>query len=158
MLDEKLSRRLALELLKSESATDVKAVLEEADAAYYFDNQANWSPYGNREKNWDTVGNQQTNPVGALVELIINGEDAILLRKAREAGITDPRGTNAPRSMFDAVKRFFPHVNEGKIQKLSPQERTALAEQCIRIGIRRSARTNSRYPTYVVVDSGFIPR
>jgi hypothetical protein len=37
---------------------------------------------------------------------------------------------------------------------LSPEERTALAEQCIRIGIRRSARSNSRYPSYVVVDSG----
>ncbi len=43
-----------------------------------------------------TVGNQQTNPIGALVELIINGEDAILLRKAKEAGITDPRGGCAP--------------------------------------------------------------
>jgi len=28
------------------------------------------------------------------------------------------------------------------------------AEQCIRIGIKRSTRVNSKYPTYVVVDSG----
>lgn len=153
-MDEKISRRLALALIAAESAADVKALLADNEAKYYFDNPTNWSPYGNREKNWDTVGNQQTNPVGALVELIINGEDAILLRKAKENNISDPRGAGAPRSMFDAVKRFFPHVNEGKIQKLSPAQRTALAEACIRIGIRRAARSNSRYPSYVVIDSG----
>lgn len=153
-MDEKLSRQLAMALIKAESAADVKAVLADDEAKYYFDNSANWAAYGNREKNWDTVGNQQTNPVGALVELIINGEDAILLRKAKEAGISDPRSGHAPRSMFEAVKRFFPHVNEGKIQKLSPAQRTTLAEECIRIGIRRAARTNSRYPSYVVIDSG----
>lgn len=128
-MEESLSRRLALALLAAEAAADVKAVLRDADARYYFDNSANWSPYGGREKNWDTVGNQQTNPVGALVELIINGEDAILLRKAAEAGIADPRSGHAPRSMFEAVKRFFPHINEGKIQKLSPAQRTKLAEE-----------------------------
>lgn len=153
-MDEKLSRRLAMALVAAESASDVKAVLSDDEAKYYFDNPANWSPYGNREKNWDTVGNQQTNPVGALVELIINGEDAILLRKAKEANISDPRSGHAPRSMFEAVKRFFPQVNEGKIQKLSPAQRTNLAEECIRIGIRRAARSNSRYPSYVVIDAG----
>lgn len=153
-MEEKLSRRLALALLAAGTGSDVKAVLEDDEAKYYFDNSANWSPYGNREKNWDTVGNQQTNPVGALVELIINGEDAILLRKAEDAGIGDPRSARAPQSMFEAVKRFFPHVSEGRIQKLSPAQRTALAEECIRIGIRRAARTNSRYPSYVVIDSG----
>lgn len=153
-MEEKLSRRLALALLRADSADQVKAALNDEEGRYYFDMPTNWTPYGGREKNWDTVGNQQSNPVGALVELIINGEDAILLRKATEAGITDPRGSSAPRSMFDAVKRFYPHVNEGKIQKLSPSERTSLAEQCIRIGVKRSARSNSRFPTYVILDSG----
>jgi hypothetical protein len=153
-VDEKLSKRIALGLLEAGTAADVKALMADEEASYYFENSANWANYGNREKNWDTVGNQQTNPVGALVELIINGEDAILLRKATELGIKDPRADTAPRSMTDAVKMFFPHVNEGKIQKLSPAERTTLADQCIRIGIRRASRANSRYPTYVVVDSG----
>jgi hypothetical protein len=153
-VDEKLSRRLGLELLAADSAAAVRRVLTDPEGRYWFDNPSNWSPYGGRAKNWDTVGNQQTNPVGALVELIINGEDAILLRRAAEEGIKDPRSPGAPRSMFEAVKQFFPHVNEGKIQKLSPKQRTELAENCIRIGIRRAARSNSRYPTYVVVDSG----
>jgi hypothetical protein len=153
-VEEKLSQRIALALLNAESAEEVKAILADEDASYYFSDSANWSNYGNREKNWDTVGNQQTNPVGALVELIINGEDAILLRKAAEAGIKNPRGADAPKSMTDAVKRFFPHVNEGKIQKLSPAERTELGDQCVRVGIRRADRKNSRFPTYVVLDAG----
>lgn len=153
-MEEKLSRRLALMLLNANSSDEVKHALADDEARYYFDMPANWTPYGGREKNWDTVGNQQSNPVGALVEIIINGEDAILLRKAAECGIADPRGNGSPRSMFDAVKRFFPHVNEGKIQKLSAKERTVLAEECIRIGVKRANRSNGRFPTYVVVDSG----
>jgi hypothetical protein len=153
-VEEKLSKRIALALLKAECAADVKAVLADEDASYYFSDSGHWSNYGNREKNWDTVGNQQSNAVGALVELIVNGEDAILLRKATEAGIKDARGADAPVSMTDAVKRFFPHVNEGKIQKLSPTERTEMADQCIRVGIRRADRKNGRFPTYTVIDSG----
>jgi hypothetical protein len=65
-MDEKLSRQLAMALIKAESAADVKAVLADDEAKYYFDNSANWAAYGNREKNWDTVGNQQTNPAKAL--------------------------------------------------------------------------------------------
>ncbi len=153
-MEEKLSKKIALEMLQAESAADVKTILADEDASYYFSDSANWSNYGNREKNWDTVGNQQTNAVSSLVELIVNAEDAILLRKAAEHGLKDFRGAGAPNSMTDAVKMFFPQVNEGKIQKLSPAERTELADQCIRIGIRRSDRKNGRFPTYVVLDSG----
>lgn len=153
-MDEKLSRRIALQLIDANSAADVARVLEDADASYYFGDPQNWSPYGNREKNWDTVGNQQTNPVGSLVELVTNGIDAILLQRATEQGIKDMRGPNAPASMHEAVKRFFPQVNEGKIAKLGPEERARLATQCIQVGIRRAERKNHIYPTYTVIDFG----
>lgn len=118
-MDENASKNIALALVAADSAEAVAKVLTDND--YYFGDPQNWSPYGNREKNWDTVGNQQSNPVGALVELFTNGIDSILLRKAKEAGIQDPRGVDAPQSMFEAVKRFFPHVNEGRIAKLAAQ-------------------------------------
>ena len=85
-MDEQQSKTIAERLIAANSAEDVRAVLDDNDARFYFDDPQNWSPYGNREKNWDTVGNQQTNPIGALVEIVTNGIDAILLRKAREAG------------------------------------------------------------------------
>ena len=132
-MDEPLSKTIALRLVAAKSAEDVRAVLEDENARFYFDDPQNWSPYGNREKNWDTVGNQQTNPIGALVEIVTNGIDTILLRKAREAGIVDFRAADAPTSMVEAVKRFFPFVVEGKIQRLEPSQRASLAQKCIQI-------------------------
>ena len=153
-MDEKLSRRIALSLLKAGSVDDVSAILKDDEASFFFDDPQNWSPYGNRDKNWDTVGNQQTNPVGALVEIITNGVDAILLRKAAEQGIADPRAPEAPQSMEEAVKRFFPNVVEGKIARLEPTARSKLAQQCVQIAIQRSHRKNYPYPTYTITDSG----
>ena len=153
-MDEKISKAIALALVAADSAEDVAKVMVDNDADYYFGDPQNWSPYGNREKNWDTVGNQQSNPIGALVELFTNGIDSILLRKAKEAGIQDPRGADAPQSMFEAVKRFFPQVNEGKIAKLAAQERTDLAKECMQVAVRRPYRKNHQYPTYTLIDAG----
>lgn len=153
-MDEKLSQNTALSLLAANSAQDISDILQNEELRYYFDNPENWKPYGNREKNWDTVGNQQSSPVGALTELITNGIDAILLRKARENGISDFRSPSAPQNMFEAVKRYFPQVVEGKISNLSPKQRTDLAEKCLLVGIKRAERINSIYPTYTVVDYG----
>jgi len=153
-VDPQLSKSLALDLLAALSGSDVTSILHRDGARYWFDNPQNWHPYGGRSKNWDTVGNQQTNPVGALVELVTNGVDSILLRRARESGLTDFRSPKAPQSMHEAVKRFFPSIVEGKIANLSTEERTALAEKCMLIGIKRADRSNSRYPTYTLVDFG----
>lgn len=154
MILEKDSHAMALALLEAVTSADVKGVVEHNDYRYYFDDPSNWKPYGGREKNWDTVGNQQTNPVGALTELITNGIDAVLLRKARESGIADFRSEKAPQSMFEAVNRFFPQAVEGKLLNLEPEQRTKLAEQCILIGVKRGERKNSQYPTYTIVDFG----
>ena len=153
-MDEKQSMEFAFALLKALSADDVDEIIKSKTGRYWFDNPQHWHPYGGRPKNWDTVGNQQTNPVGALVELVTNGIDSVLLRKAREKGIKDFRSAKAPQSMTQAVKQFFPSVLEGKISNLEPSERSALAKKCLQIGVKRADRTNSRYPTYTVVDFG----
>lgn len=153
-MDEKLSQSTAQRLLSARSSEDVAVILQDEDLRYYFDQPENWKPYGGRDKNWDTVGNQQSSPVGALTELITNGIDAILMRKAKEHGITDFRAPEAPQNMFEAVKRFFPQVVDGKISNLSPKQRTDLAEQCLLVGVKRAARANSIYPTYTLVDFG----
>lgn len=153
-MDEKKSKSVAEAFLLAQSATDIQAIVGDEEMQYWFDNPSNWKPYGGRPKNWDTVGNQQANAVGSLVELITNGIDAILMRKAREAGITDFRSPEAPQSMFDAVRRFFPQVVEGRIANLSPKQRTELAEQSLIIGVKRADRANSRFPTYTIMDSG----
>lgn len=153
-MNEELSRRIALRLIAALSAEDVHEVLKDEEASFYFDDPQHWTPYGEQESNWDRVGNQQTNPIGALVELVTNGIDSILLRKARDAGIEDFRGKDAPQSMTAAVKRFFPTVLEGKIGLLESAQRAALAKQCIKVAIQRPFRKNHPYPSYTVVDHG----
>ena len=153
-MDERLSQSTAQRLLSAGSSEDVATILRDEGLRYYFDQPENWKPYGGRDKNWDTVGNQQSSPVGALTELITNGIDAILMRKAREHGITDFRSPEAPQNMFEAVKRFFPQVVDGKISNLSPKQRTDLAEQCLLVGVKRAERKNGIYPTYTLVDFG----
>jgi len=68
---------------------------------------SNWYPLDGNESNFGVVENQQSNPVAALVEKITNSIDAILMRKCFEAGI-DPKSADAPRSIEDAIERFFP--------------------------------------------------
>ena len=139
----------AFRLLGAVTTKEVNAVLK---GRLEFEDPANWREYGNAPKNWDRVGVQTSEPVGALAEVIINSIDAILMRKAREAGV-DEKSPNAPVNMREAVKRFFPHVTEGRLSRLSATQRTKLAECCVQIAIKRG--TGSRkYPTYTVVDFG----
>ena len=76
---------------------------------YYslLDSPANWDYYGGTESNFSVVENQQSGPVPALIEKITNGIDAILMRRCIENGIA-PRSPQAPRSIMEAIEKFFP--------------------------------------------------
>lgn len=86
---------------KSEEEVD-KLILRRSDV---FDNK-NWTPLGQNASNYGVIENQQSNPIAALIEKITNSIDAILTRKCLETGV-DPKSSAAPRSMEEAVKRFF---------------------------------------------------
>lgn len=152
MLNEKDSKELAMALLYSTSSEEVIAVLNNQKYKTYFSNLSNWAPYGGRDKNWDAAGNQQSNGVGALVENVVNGLDAILLRKAEEAGIKDHRAASAPQSMQEAVKRFF-NIPEGRLSNLDDGQKREIAKHTVKIGVSRE-RKNTSYPTYTIVDEG----
>ena len=144
-----LSRDIAESFLHALSIEDIKEILNSCEA---FGDSQNWRPYGNAEKNWDRVGAQTSEPVGALAELIINSIDAILMKGAKEQDI-DARSEDAPKTMSEAVKRFFPGVTEGRLNLLSADERTQLAEKSVLIGIKRGSG-NREYPNYTIVDFG----
>ena len=151
-MNESRSKEIALKLLKAVSTKDVDRVI---NAESGFGIAGNWKPYGGSSKNWDRVGVQTSEPVGAFAELIINSIDAILMRKAHEAN-AESRGDSAPRSMVDAVKRFFSApeaVPEGKIAHLSKLERTRLAEKSVLVGVKRATGAR-QYPTYTIADFG----
>jgi len=151
-MDEKQSYSLASSLMSAISSEEVNGIVKGAENRYWFDQPENWKNYGGREKNWDTAGNQQSSGVGALVENVVNGMDAVLLRKAEEAGIKDNRAPNAPQSMQEAVCRFF-KVPEGKLSNLTDSEKRKLAGNSVKVGVER-ARKGSLYPTYTIVDEG----
>jgi len=148
-MNEKQAKDLALRFLEAVTTADVDKILE-SDSAFAAPD--NWRPYGGVDKNWDRVSGQTSDPVGALAELIINSIDAILMRKAHEAGL-DASSDGAPKSMTEAVKRFFPEVIEGKIAQLSPQQRTAWAAKSVLVGVKRLPKKTS-FPTYTIADFG----
>ena len=148
-MKEEQSRKIALALLKAVTAEDVNKVMKSEPL---FSAPDNWTPYGGRSKNWDTVGSQTSEAVAALGELIINSIDAILVKHAKNEGISE-KSKQAPESMIEAVKKFYPYIVEGKISMLSAAQRMKLAEESVLIGVKRAPGSH-RYPSYTIVDFG----
>ncbi len=74
-------------------------------------NNKNWMPIGNNESNYGIIENQQSNPIAALVEKVTNSMDALLTKKCLEAGI-NPEADDAPKSMDEAIKKFYPDYKQ----------------------------------------------
>ena len=107
------SKSLFWKLFHADTEDAVNRVIESHPP---FNDPANWKPYGEIESNFGVVENQQASPIPALVEKIINSIDAILMQRCEENGI-DPRSSNAPRSVDDAVKTFFPNSGNWDLAK-----------------------------------------
>lgn len=110
-------------LLKAESEDAVEDALKRA--GYSDDDPSFWQPFGGFGMNLNQINNQQSDATAALVEKLINSIDAVLMAECRQAGI-DPKSSEAPRTMADAVDRLF-KVKDGRLENLLPKERTALA-------------------------------
>ena len=96
-------RDLCISLLHAETEEDIIGLLQKAG---YWDTPALWRHYGDLENNWGQGGNQQSLAEAALVEKIVNSVDARLINECLERSI-DPRGPDAPKSIREAVSRFF---------------------------------------------------
>ena len=96
-------KKLCLGLLEVDTEQEVIALLEKAGL---WSTPGVWRLYGDRENNFSTIGNQQSRPDAALVEKLINSEDARLMSECLSRGI-DPQAPEAPQTIRDAVARFF---------------------------------------------------
>lgn len=96
-------RDLCVGLLLAESEDEVIGLLTKAG---YWNDPTVWRHYGDVENNWGQGGNQQSLAEAALVEKIVNSVDARLINEALERNI-DPKGADAPKSIREAVSRFF---------------------------------------------------
>jgi len=109
-------------------------------------NPANWKPYGT-ENNFSTFENQQSNPIAALVEKITNAIDALLTKQCLVNGI-NPKSVDAPKTMQEAVERFY-RIKNGDFGELLPQERRSVAED-----IQVIATGDNSAPNITVYDNG----
>jgi len=96
-------RDFCISLLHAETEGEVIELLSKHR---YWDEPGLWRHYGDLENNWGQGGNQQSLAEAALVEKIVNSVDARLINECLERGI-DPKGPNAPKTIREAVSRFF---------------------------------------------------
>ena len=112
-----------------------------------FNDRNNWKPYGGIEGNFGTFEAQQNNAIPALVEKITNSIDATLIKECRISG-TDPKSKEAPKTMIEAVEKFY-QVPNGEISELGPVKRRELAEN-----IQIIASGDHKTPSIMIYDAG----
>lgn len=114
-------------------------------------NNSNWFPYGgsnqNDRGNFGTFEIQQSNPIPALREKITNSIDSMLLKECRIRGI-DPRSSEAPNSMVEAVELFF-NIKDGDFSEISEGKRRDIAEN-----IQVIASGDRKKPNLLIFDNG----
>ena len=101
------NQELFLELFKAKDEDDVLLLFKNSPAIFA---DSNWRPLDNNPSNYGIVKNQQSNPIAALIEKVTNSIDALLTKECLEAGI-DPKSPAAPRSMSEAIEKFYPQHN-----------------------------------------------
>jgi len=105
------NKKLCAALLRTDSEDEVIALLKKHG---YWGNPALWRHYGDVKNNWGQSGNQQSLAEAALAEKIVNSVDARLINECRMRDI-DPESEDSPRTIRDAVARFFENGTGEKI-------------------------------------------
>ena len=151
-------RALLFKLLAADREEEVVGALK---ATGLWDHGASWRLLGDREDNYGTIGAQAVIPEAALAEKITNATDAVLMRRCREQGI-DPKGSDAPTSVREAVARFF-DVNpgasySGSLEVWDSAKIREVARSTTSIALtgdhRRQVNRKRNYPSVTILDRG----
>lgn len=143
------NKDLAIRLSHCESEQEVINTLIEADL---WNKPELWRPFGDIENNWSTIGNQQSEADAALVEKIVNSIDAMLMKECLIRGIS-PESAQAPKSIAEAMEEYF-HIKGGKLQDITPSERTQLAKSITLTATGSKPGEASGFPCITIVDCG----
>jgi hypothetical protein len=147
-------KKLCLDILAADTEADVIALL---NTAGLWSSPSAWRLYGDRENNFSTIGNQQSRPDAALVEKLVNSEDARLMSECMRRGI-DPESANAPQNMRAAVACFFDekdittHPTAGRIALWSDEKRRTVAQGITLCATGASPRQGK--PCFTIADCG----
>jgi len=137
-------KKLFWQLFNADSEGEVNKIV---NSNKLFSDTNNWKPYGANEGNFGTFESQQNHPVPALIEKITNSIDATLIKDCKIHGI-DPKSQDAPKSMNEAVEKFY-NVRNGEIGELTNKERRELAEN-----IQIIATGEKTQPCITIYDAG----
>ena len=107
----------------------------------------NWHPLAGNESNFGIIENQQSNPVAAIVEKLTNSVDAILMRRCYEENI-DPKSEEAPRTVEEAINRFFPNYKNWDLSTARNQQAESI--QIVGNGYRGQSEDTS----LIIYDDG----
>jgi hypothetical protein len=140
---QKLNKEILLKLLKATTQEEVSELIN----THSFFKTAKWVPYGNQENNAGTIKAQSPDPIGALVEKVTNGIDALLIRICWDKGI-DPTSSSAPQNQNEAIRKFF--GNKVADFELSDKEVREIAAKTVRI----IGEGTAEKPTFSVIDFG----
>jgi len=136
----KANKEILLKLLFSQTSDEIEEIV---NTDPFFKN-CGWVPYGGRSNNVGTIEGQMRDADNALMEKITNSIDAILMRRCYEEGIDPQDKDKAPKSMIEAVDRFF--GGKEKIRK----KRSQFAKEWIWL----TAEGKKDRPTITVIDKG----
>ena len=148
--------RLCLALMRADTEDKVVELLQ---ASGYWDKPSAWQYLGDKENNYSSIGNQQSNAVSALIEKLINGVDARLLNACLEQEI-DPEGSSAPKSIREAVGRFFEDhgptlpSDAGLISSWTNKKATREGQLLTLAATGYGPRDGSRLPSLTIADAG----
>lgn len=120
------NKDLALKLAAAETESEVVNILTNEGL---WNDLSRWQPYGQNENNFSIIGNQQSSADAALVEKLINSVDAILMKECWARGI-DPTSAEAPKTIADALERFF-HIQNGQIMSMDKKTRNEMSNNII---------------------------
>ncbi len=142
-LQDESSKDVLLKLVKATSQDEVSILVD----THPFFADCKWQFYGDMKNNAGIIKAQSPDPIGALVEKITNGIDALLVRLCW-SNKTDPNSSEAPQSQHEAMRKFY----GDKIANfdLSEKDIRDIAARTVRI----LAEGSTDKPTIAVVDFG----
>lgn len=143
-------KNICLALLDAQSEADVDKIVASIKEMV---DPMNWSPLDGRETNYNVTTNQQASGPKAATELMTNMVDAVLLKEAKKAKL-DPKGPDAPQTMYSAVERFMGWKGGRMLNADDDKILDEFADKNLVVAITGAKNKTEGLPCYTFVDNG----
>jgi len=137
-------KALALDLYNANDEDRIENILKKVNLW----DDSNWDFLGGRGITASSIqGTQQDNPIGALVEKIVNSIDAVLTKECLSRGV-DPTSKEAPKNIKQAQIDYF-QIYDGHLTNVGFERRKEIAQN-----IHLVASGYKSNPSLSIIDRG----